>query len=108
MNHTDDDLQLLARRIYGAYGEDVRDRATLEADLVPMIRCAMRTGRGQPAIVAWVKRNLPAFAPSTTGGPPVDPNWAAPRMARLMCAQMLHTVRAEQDRATTRETIVGR
>ncbi len=108
MNHIDDDLQLLARRIYGAYGEDVRDRVTLEADLVPMIRCAMRTGRGQPAIVAWVKRNLPALAPSSTGGQPVDPEWAAPRMARLMCAQMLRTVRDEQDRAATRETIVGR
>lgn|SRR5579859_1861177 len=108
MKHTDDELQLLARRIYGAYGEDVRDRATVEADLVPMIRCAMRTGRGQPSIVAWVKRNLPALAPSSTDGQPVDPDWAAPRMARLMCAQMLRTVQAEQDRASTRETIVGR
>ena len=108
MNHTDDALQLLARRIYGAYGEDVRDRATLEADLVPMIRCAMRTGRGQPAIVDWVKRNLPTFVASGASGQPVDPEWAAPRMARLMCAQMLRNVRAEQDRTATRETIVGR
>jgi hypothetical protein len=108
MNSTDNAVQILARRIYGAYGEDVRDRATLEADLVAMIRCAMRTRRGQPAIVAWVKRNLPALVPSGAGGQPVDPDWAAPRMARMMCAQMLRTVRAEQDRAATRETIVGR
>jgi hypothetical protein len=102
-----DTVQLLARQIYGRYGEDVTDCAALEADLVPMIRCVMRTGRGQPGIVAWVKRNLPAVAPSGGAGQPADPEWAAPRMARLLCSQMLQKVRAEQTRMGTRETVVG-
>jgi hypothetical protein len=107
MNATDDAVQLLARQIYGRYGDGVTDRTTLEADLVPMIRCVMRTGRGQPAIVAWVKRNLPAVAPSSLTDPPADPEWAAPRMARLLCSQMLQKVRAGQARAGTRETVAG-
>lgn len=100
MPSPDNTMQVLARRIYGPYGEAVRDRATLEADLVPMIRCALRSGRGQAAIVAWVKRHQP-----TT--PPVDVERAAPRMARLLCSHMLSKVRGEPTRTEARETIFG-
>lgn len=103
MNFTDEALQYLARRMCG---EELASREEMEALFVPMIRVAMRTGRGQPMLVDWVARNLPAVAPSAGAGDKIDPAWAAPRMARLLCSQMLQKVQAERAWLGPRETVV--
>jgi hypothetical protein len=106
MDFTDDAVRMLARQVYGE-GARRFDREALEADLVPMIRVALRSGRGQPLLVRWVKQNLPGLSLASHLGDKIDPEWAAPRMARLLCAQMLEHVRAECARMGGRETLVG-
>ncbi len=107
MDFTDEAVQTLARRMYGSDGGSVSSREEMEELLVPMIRCVLRTGRGQPLLRHWVERNLPAVALASPPGQVVKPEWAAPRMARLLCSQMLQ-VQADQGRAATHETVVGR
>jgi hypothetical protein len=103
MNTNDNPLRNLVRRIFG---QDV-SREKMEATLVTPIRCALRTGAGMPPLVQWVKQNLPAVVPAASWGWPVDIDWAAPRMARLLCTQMLEHVQAEPVLAGARETVVG-
>lgn len=107
MDFTDEALRTLARRMYGDDGADQPCREILEKTLVPMIRCAMRSGRGSPALVQWVKRNLPALAPASPSGWDVDLEWAAPRMARLLCSRLLQQVQAEPALAGAHDTVVG-
>jgi hypothetical protein len=103
----DNALRTLARRMYGEDSAAASNRETLEATLLPMIRCAMRTGRGAPPLVQWVKRNLPAVAPAARLGQAVDPEWAAPRMARLLSSRLLQEVQAEPVLAGACETVVS-
>jgi hypothetical protein len=105
MNFGDEAVQYLARRMCG---EKMTSREEMEALFVPMIRVAMRTGRGQPVLVEWVTRNLPAVAASRHRDEKIDPEWAAPRMAQLLCSQMLQKVQAERPWVGSRETVVGR
>jgi hypothetical protein len=103
MHNNDNPLRILARRIFG---QDV-SRENMEATLLTPIRCALRMGIGAPPLVQWVKQNLPAVVPAASGGWPVDIDWAAPRMARLLCKQMLEHVQGEPVLAGARETVVG-
>jgi hypothetical protein len=105
MNFSDEALQFLARRMCG---DKLASREEMEAVFVPMIRVAMRTGRGQWVLVEWVARNLPALSSSFSSVDKIDPEWAAPRMARLLCSQMLQKVQAERAWVGPRETVVGR
>lgn len=105
MNFGDEALRFLAQRMWG---EKQASREEIEAVFAPMIRVAMRTGRGQPVLVDWVARNLPALTPTIRPGDPVDVDWAAPRMARLLCSQMLHNIQVERAWVGPRETIVDR
>ena len=105
MNFSDEALHFLARRMCG---ERLASREEMEAVFVPMIRVALRTGRGQPVLVDWVTRNLPAVNPSSCPGDKIDPEWAAPRMARLLCSQMLQQIQAQRAWVGSRETVVGR
>ena len=59
-----------------------RFQEALEANLVPLIRCAIRTGRGVPRLVQWVQRNLPR-QPAGAGDPTAAPEGAAPRRSEL-------------------------
>jgi hypothetical protein len=79
----------------------------MEATLLTPIRCALQMGVGAPPLVQWVKQNLTTVYPAASAGRPVDVEWAAPRMARLLCSQMLEHVRAEPVLAGARETVVG-
>ena len=75
------------------------DRETLEASLVPLIRRAIRSGRGLPTLVQWVQRHLPG--PAGDGHDPgghSDPAWAAPSMARLLCDKLLEQFRSQPAR----------
>lgn len=101
MHFTDEAIRMLARQIYG-HESAGSDRAGLEAALLPMIRVALRTGHGQPVLVRWVRRHLAEVAPGSEGGAAVDLDWAAPRMARLLCERL-----AEHVWNTGRETVLG-
>jgi hypothetical protein len=61
-------------------------RARLEAALVPMVRVALRTGRGVPAVVGWVRREA-------TGATPSEADWRAGPLARRMCSVVLDRLR---------------
>lgn len=105
MDFTDEALRYLARRM----GRSERvSREAMEALFVPMIRVALRTGRGQPRLLDWVARHLPAVADSPDRTEPIDPEWAAPRMARMLCSQMLQHVQVEPAWRGSGETVVGR
>jgi hypothetical protein len=59
-------------------------RQELEQRLVPLIRCALRTGAGLPALVKWVRSRVADLADSES----LDPRQAAARFARLFCANL--------------------
>jgi len=106
MNFTDEALRILSSKLY-RQGSAITSRGEMEAMLLMMIRVALRTGLGRPEIVRWVKKTLPAMAPAARPGDQTDPEWAAPCMARLLCAQLLRHVRAEPTRREACETVVG-
>jgi hypothetical protein len=106
MNFTDEALRSLSWKLCG---EDtvIQSRAQMEGMLLTMIRVAMRTGLGRPQIVQWVKDTLPAMTPVARDGEKTDLEWAAPRLARLLCSEMLQQVRAEPARRKAWETLAG-
>jgi hypothetical protein len=84
MNFTDEALKSLARRLGEHYPDNPQGfREALEASLLPLVRCALRNRTGVPAVVRWVERNLPEQ------NRPADLAWAAPVMARKLCATLL-------------------
>jgi hypothetical protein len=102
MNCTDESLQILARQL----GEpSVSSRAELEAKVAPLLCLVLRTGQGRPSLVQWVQRALPRVAPASRLGCPLDPEWAAPRLARLLCSQLLQKIRARCDTVVNRESV---
>lgn len=99
MNFSDDALRILAERLGWSWGEGperLRDR--LESSLVPLIRCAIRTGTGLRPLVQWVRGQLPP--PAGEG----DATRAAPEMARRLSSAILHQL---QRRRAGAETVVG-
>jgi hypothetical protein len=72
-----------------------RLREVLEANLVPIIRVAIRSGAGLPWVVSWVRGHLPEPTP--------DPSRVAPGMARQMCDLLLGQPRT----CAAAETVVG-
>jgi hypothetical protein len=90
----------LADRVGCPEGPADGRRQALEATLLPMVRCALRTGRGHPRLLQWVRGALPA-------GGPVDPDQAAGPVARLVCSALLDQMRGNPDRAAALETLVG-
>jgi hypothetical protein len=82
---------------------DSRDRATfsqeLESRLVPLIRVAMRTGSGLPALVSWVRERV---AELINAGERPDPSQAAPRFARLLCSGLIDGLPARPGQETLR------
>ena len=104
MNFTDESLQLLARQL----GEnDVSNRAELEARITPLLRLVMQTGQGRPSLVQWVQGTLSRMAPGSQSGRFVDPAWAAPRLAHLLCSQLLQTIRAARNTVASCDTLMA-
>jgi hypothetical protein len=98
-----EDLRNLAARMHcGDTNNPQRVRETLEASLVPLIRCAIRSGTGVPALVTWVRRHLPE--PS---GSSADAARAAPSLARLLCSTLLGQASPEPPRQALCDTVVG-
>jgi hypothetical protein len=69
-------------------------RAAVEERLTPLIRCVLRTGAGVPELVQWVRRTLPQL-------PSGNAESTAPRMARLLCAELFRQGRHV-------DTVIGR
>lgn len=105
MNFTDESLQILARQL----GEEhVSSRAELEARVAPLLSLVVRTGQGRPSLVQWVKRTLPLMVPASQRARCVDPEWAAPRLARLLCSQLLQSIHATRNTVISCDTLVAR
>jgi hypothetical protein len=102
MKLTDESLQILARQLGQ---ENVSSREELEARVAPLLRLVVRTGQGRPSLVKWVQRVLPQMAPAARMGRSVDPDWAAPRLARLLCSQLLQRIHVGRDTMASRDTI---
>lgn len=97
-----DTLQNLARQM----GEgDASSRAELEAKLVPLLRLVLKTGRGHPALLQWVRLALPVVAPASHLGGPIDAEWTALHLARRLCLQIRRDVRAKRDTMANRQTV---
>jgi hypothetical protein len=102
MDFTIEALQILARQM----GEgNVSSRHELEAKLAPLLCLVLRTGKGRPPLLKWVRLALPVVAPAARFGDQVDPEWAARRLARLLCSQMLQDVRVKRDTLVKRQTV---
>jgi hypothetical protein len=106
MDFSDDALRLLAQRLVGTNPASRRDR--LEEALVPMIRCVLRTGRGSPPLVQWVKRHLPAVAGAAPDERPANPESAARPMARLLSGRLMQQLQAQPALVAGHDTIMGR
>ena len=88
MDTPDDALSKLAARMRCG-SPPYPDREALEASLVPLIRRAIRSGRGLTTLVQWVQRHLPGPGAGPDRGGHPDPARAAPSMARLLCDKLL-------------------
>jgi hypothetical protein len=100
---------LAARVESGDAAAQPRLRAELESSLVPMIRCVLRRGTGLPQLVSWVQKNLSRARPAVHGeDTPMDPDRAAPLMARLLSATLMRQLQSRtlSNRAAW-ETVVG-
>ena len=102
MHSTGETLQILARQM----GEvNVSNRAELEAKLAPLLGLILRTGRGHPTLLEWVRLTLPLVAPAVRSDGEVDPKETAEHLARLLCLQLLRGVRAQRDTHVKRHTL---
>jgi len=63
-------------------------RKELEADLEPLVRCALRNGTGVPVLVRWVQRALPGVVGPECRGAAAER--AAPLLARLLCRTLVN------------------
>ncbi len=100
MNDWDQSLQDLTARVRRGQAVPPAARTELEERLTPLIRCVLRTGAGVPELVRWVRRTLPNL-------PPAEPEQTAPRMARLLCAELFRAARPGVARPAA-ETVAGR
>jgi hypothetical protein len=100
-------VKALADRVGCADGPEVQRRHSLEESLVPVVRCALRTGRGHPRLLSWVRRALASVPGPHQCGRPVDPDRTAAPLARLLCSTLLEQVRSAPGRAGALETVMG-
>ena len=102
MNNTSErPLVEWARRLQKSTPEPQALLRSMETYLLPLVRCALRSGTGQPVLVDWVKNQLPLFAPEA--GPRSDTSGYAAPMARVLCERILERL----DPRPQRETVLG-
>jgi hypothetical protein len=95
----DNALLELARQIRpGLPHHPDRFREALEDTLVPIIRCALRTGTGNPVVVRWVRERMPPASLVAA-----DLSRTARVMGRALCDQMLQRL----DPLPCRETVAS-
>jgi hypothetical protein len=98
-------VQQLADRVGCPQGPTADRERSLEESLLPMVRCALRSGQGHPRLVRWLQKTLPAVPGPHQAGRPVDPDLTGPPLARLLCRTLLRQVDGEPARAL--ETVIG-
>jgi hypothetical protein len=101
-------IEALADRVGCRPGTPAERQRALEELLVPLVRCALRTGRGHPRLLGWVRRTLPAVPGPHQAGLPVDPDVTAAPLARLLCRTLLQHLPARAGPAPALETVAGR
>ena len=99
MSNWDQSLQAVTAQMRRGQAVPPPVRAELEERLTPLIRCVLRSGTGAPALVQWVRRTLPHL-------PAAEPEQTAPRMARLLCAELFRRGAPGAARPAA-ETVVG-
>ena len=105
--------ETLAKLAAGLRAGDVvarqRLRDELEVSLVPLVRCALRSGSGLPGVVHWVRRDPHVWAEVQRSRGAARPEENAPRIARLLCDKLLRRLRPEPTgRPAACETVLGR
>ncbi len=98
-------LQAFADRMRCGDAPPHQVREKLEASLVPIVRRVLRTGAGLPQLVQWVRRTLPQLEDGQDRTGSLDPDRAAPPLARLLCATLLRRPPARP--ALAIDTVVG-
>lgn len=99
MLSTEQATHVLADRIQCPEGTTTQRRQALEASLLPMVRCALRMGRGHPRLLQWVRRALPTVV-GTSVADRVDPDRTAGAMTRLLCSALVQQARGRPDGGT--------
>lgn len=98
MSLYDNSLLELARQVSrDAPPSSPQGRQRIESALLPIIRVALRTGRGPMPVVNWVRDEV---------GPnrwPLDPTAAASPLARQLCDRLLDRL----DPLPSRDTVAG-
>jgi hypothetical protein len=107
MNLREQAVQALADRVGCRPGTTAERQQSLEESLVPLVRCALRTGRGHPRLLGWLRRTLPSVPGPHQAGMPVDPEVTAAPVARLLCRSLLQRLPTSADRAPALETVAG-
>lgn len=100
MDFSEDSLRQLADRLHdGDFSAADHFEDELAQRLLPLIRCAIRSGVGQPRLVRWVRRHLP----------PQGDTEAAPGMARLLSARLVQQLQARAcSQRQALDTVCGR
>jgi hypothetical protein len=106
MSFPDNALQKFADRLGCGDAPRERVRETLEASLIPLVRRVLRSGAGIPQLVGWVQATLPQVEADQDRTRPLDPDLAAPHLARLLCATLLRE-RPERRATGMLDTVVG-
>src|SRR5437870_3781206 len=90
----------LARRLrsHGGHGPHAL-RKGLEVIMLPMVRCALRDGVGQPTLVNWVRNQLSLLDPRGGGDP--DPVRYTVPIFNVLCDQLIEQI----DPLSGRETV---
>jgi hypothetical protein len=106
MTYHNAEVDLLARLFQ--WPDDLpheRRRADLERTVLPMVRSALRSGRGAAPLVSWVRRNKPAAPAGDGQALPID--WAARALCRQLCTLLLEDSGRRSVPAGARETVAG-
>jgi hypothetical protein len=107
MNSLDQAIHLLADRIHCPGGSAQERRAHIEAELLPVVRCALRSGGGPANVVEWVRRTLPWLTCRAGNPARSDAETVAGPMTRLLCDTLLQQYRTNPDNAAAFATVVG-
>lgn len=73
---------------------------SLETQLLPLVRRAIRNQVGLPGLTNWVRRSLVALG----DGPPRDPDRTVAGLTKLLCETLRHAGAADRP---VRETVLG-
>jgi hypothetical protein len=109
MTSHEEALDILARQLHCPEDLPAEERqAEMERALLPLIRCALRSGRGVPRLVRWVRHNRPFPGQDAGEEQSLSLDRVASALSHKLCSLLLEQI---EDRlglaASTRETVVG-